>query len=95
MIAQRLIDRVDRAMVQPDGDAAAIGRLPAKVVRASRYMGFDGDGNPTLMQTPTGMITSIAQLTESTYAELPAPGAAGTLRKVTDTVRGVWMDTGS
>ena len=37
----------------------------------------------------------IAQLTESTYAELPAPGAAGTLRKVTDTVRGVWMDTGS
>ncbi len=95
MIAQRLIDRVDRTMTQPEGDAAAIGPLPAKVVRASRYMGFDGDGNPTMMQTPTGMVTSIAQLTESTYAGLPAPGAAGTLRKVTDNVRGIWMDTGS
>ena len=94
MIAQRLIDRVDRTMTQPDGDSANIGNLPAKVVRASRYLGFDGDGNPTMMQTPTGMVTSIAQLTESTYAGLPAPGAAGSLRKVTDSVRGIWMDTG-
>lgn len=94
MIAQRLIDRVDRTMTQPDGDSANIGSLPAKVVRASRYLGFDGDGNPTMMQTPTGMVTSLAQLTESTYAALPAPGAAGSLRKVTDSVRGVWMDTG-
>jgi hypothetical protein len=54
MIAQRLIDRVDRTMTQPDGDSANIGNLPAKVVRASRYLGFDGDGNPTMMQTPTG-----------------------------------------
>jgi len=46
------------------------------------------------MQTPTGMVTSLAQLTESTYAGLPAPGAAGSLRKVTDSVRGIWMDTG-
>lgn len=95
MIAQRLIDRVDRTMTQPDGDSANIGNLPAKVVRASRYLGFDGDGNPTMMQTPTGMVTSLAQLTESTYAGLPAPGAAGSLRKVTDSVRGIWMDTGT
>jgi len=95
MIAQRLIDRVDRTMTQPDGDSANIGSLPAKVVRASRYLGFDGDGNPTMMQTPTGMVTSLAQLTESLKAALPAAGAAGSLRKVTDDARGVWMDTGS
>lgn len=95
MIAQRLIDRVDRTMTQPDGDSENIGSLPAKVVRASRYLGFDGDGNPTMMQTPTGVLTAVAQLTESTYAGLPAPGAAGTLRKVTDSIRGVWMDTGA
>ena len=95
MIAQRLIDRVDRTMTQPDGDSANIGNLPAKVVRASRYLGFDGDGNPTMMQTPTGMVTSLAQLTESLKAALPAAGAAGSLRKVTDDARGVWMDTGS
>ena len=95
MIAQRLIDRADRTMAQPDGDSANIGNLPAKVVRASRYLGFDGDGNPTMMQTPTGMVTSLAQLTESLKAALPAAGAAGSLRKVTDDARGVWMDTGS
>ena len=94
MISQRLSERVDRALQLSDGDTAALGRLPAKTVRASRYLGFDGDGNPTMMQTPTGMVTSLAQLAESTVAALPAAGAAGSLRKVTDGVRGVWMDTG-
>ena len=94
MISQRLSERVDRALQLSDGDTAALGRLPAKTVRASRYLGFDGDGNPTMMQTPTGMVSPIAQLTESTIAALPAAGAAGSLRKVTDDARGVWMDTG-
>jgi len=47
-----------------------------------------------MMQTPTGMVTSIAQLTESTVAGLPAAGSAGELRKVTDSIRGIWMDSG-
>lgn len=94
MIDQRLSERIDRALRLSDGDSLEMGRLPVKGVRASRYLGFDGDGNPTMMQTPTGMVTSLAQLTESTYAGLPAPGAAGSLRKVTDSVRGIWMDTG-
>src|SRR5574343_97649 len=84
MIDQRLSERIDRALRLSDGDSLEMGRLPAKGVRASRYLGFDGDGNPTMMQTPTGVLTAVAQLTESTYAGLPAPGAAGTLRKVTD-----------
>lgn len=95
MIDQRLSERIDRALRLSDGDSTPLGRLPAKTVRASRYLGFDGDGNPTMMQTPTGMVTSIAQLTESTIAALPAAGAAGLLRKVTDGARGVWMDTGT
>ena len=95
MIDQRLSERIDRALRLSDGDSLEMGRLPTKLTRASRYLGFDGDGNPTMMQTPTGVLTSVAQLTESTYAGLPAPGAAGTLRKVTDSIRGVWMDTGA
>ena len=95
MVDQRLSERVDRTLRVSDGDSTPLGRLPAKTVRASRYLGFDGDGNPTMMQTPTAMVTSLAQLAESTVAALPAAGAAGTLRKVTDNVRGVWMDTGT
>jgi len=95
MIAQRLSERIDRALRLSDGDSVEMGRLPVKGVRASRYLGFDGDGNPTMMQTPTGVVTSLAQLTESLKAALPAAGAAGSLRKVTDDARGVWMDTGA
>ena len=94
MIDQRLSERIDRALRLSDGDSLEMGRLPVKSVRASRYLGFDGDGNPTMMQTPTGVVTSLAQLTESLKAALPAAGAAGSLRKVTDDARGVWMDTG-
>lgn len=95
MIDQRLSERIDRALRLSDGDSLEMGRLPVKGVRASRYLGFDGDGNPTMMQTPTGVVTSLAQLTESLKAALPAAGAAGSLRKVTDDARGVWMDTGT
>jgi len=95
MIAQRLIDRVDRTMTQPDGDSANIGNLPAKVVRASRYLGFDGDGNPTMMQTPTTEVIGLAQLTEIAYASLPAAGSAGKIYKVTSGSRGIWIDSGT
>lgn len=80
MIDQRLSERIDRALRLSDGDSLEMGRLPVKGVRASRYLGFDGDGNPTMMQTPTGVVTSLAQLTESLKAALPAAGAAGSLQ---------------
>jgi hypothetical protein len=95
MIAVRLKERIARSLRQPEGDSSDIGILPAKVVRASRYLGFDGDGNPTMMQTPDSETVAIAQLTESLLAALPAAGSAGTLYKVTDDVRGVWMDNGT
>jgi len=60
MIAQRLIDRVDRTMTQPDGDSENIGNLPAKVVRASRYLGFDGDGDGFGGQADTPACTAPA-----------------------------------
>ncbi len=95
MIDQRLSERIDRALRLSDGDSLEMGRLPGKSVRASRYLGFDGDGNPTMMTTPQGVLTPISQLTESLISALPAAGSAGSLRKVTDDARGVWMDTGA
>jgi len=37
----------DRTLRQPMNDAAAIGRLPAKADRASKYLAFDANGDPT------------------------------------------------
>ena len=95
MIAIRHRELINRSLHQPDGDTTAIAAIPPLVTRASRYLGFDGDGNPTMMQTPTGAVTTLVQLLESAYAALPAAGAAGTLYKVTDRSRGIWLDTGA
>lgn len=38
---------IDRSIRQPMNDAAAIGRLPAKADRASKYLAFDANGDPT------------------------------------------------
>jgi len=95
MIDQRLSERIDRALRLSDGDSLEMGRLPVKGVRASRYLGFDGDGNPTMMQTPTTEVIGLAQLTEIAYASLPAAGSAGKIYKVTSGSRGIWIDSGT
>lgn len=46
MLVQRLKDRVDRSLRQPDGDSAAIGILPSKVDRASKYHAYNAAGDP-------------------------------------------------
>lgn len=46
MWAQRLYELVTRSLRQPEGDAAAIDAIPAKVDRASKYLAFDSDGDP-------------------------------------------------
>src|SRR3990167_1646809 len=47
MIAQRIHELITRSLRQPDGDSADIAALPAKVTRASKYLTFHADGNPT------------------------------------------------
>jgi hypothetical protein len=47
MVAQRTQSLVERSLRQPDGDADDIDALPAKATRASKYLAFDADGNPT------------------------------------------------
>jgi hypothetical protein len=47
MLAQQTSNKIDRALRQPQSDAAAISELPSKVDRASKLMAFDADGNPT------------------------------------------------
>lgn len=47
MLAQRTRSITTRSLRQPDGDADTIDELPAKLTRASSFLYFDADGNPT------------------------------------------------
>ena len=55
-IVQRVKDLISRSLTQPDGDTAAIGRLPGQVNRANggsgSYMAFDANGDPTTLAIP-------------------------------------------
>lgn len=77
MIAQRLSDRIDRTLEQPEGDTANIGALPSKVDRASKYLFFDADGNPSV-STGTGTVSSVSTSMIEDDAVTLAKLAAGT-----------------
>ena len=57
LIEQRSREIATRTLRQPEGDTADIARLPAKVTRASMYLGFDSNGDPTALATPAGTAT--------------------------------------
>jgi len=77
MIAQRLSDRIDRTLEQPEGDTVNIGALPSKVDRASKYLLFDANGNPTV-STGTGTVSSVSTSMIEDDAVTLAKLAAGT-----------------
>jgi hypothetical protein len=52
-ICQEVAALIDRSLRQPNGDSATIGELPPKVDRASKYLIFDADGDPTVSTAPT------------------------------------------
>lgn len=54
MITQRLNDRLNRTLQQPEGDSANIIRLPAKITRAGKVLAFDTNGDPTVIDPFTG-----------------------------------------
>lgn len=45
----RLKDRIDRTLRQPDGDGTALTDLAPAVSRANKYLGFDANGQQTLI----------------------------------------------
>lgn len=64
MLIQRVADLIGRSLRQPDGDSANITTLPSKVSRASLYAGYDANGDPAALSTPTGTsITTAFSLT--------------------------------
>lgn len=69
MIAQRLSDRLDRAVTAPDYDITGVPlSLPAAAVRANNFLGFDSTGAPVPISgfpssaTTLGSVNSVAAL---------------------------------
>lgn len=78
LMLQRIRDLANRSLRQPDGDPVTVGFLPAVSQRLSKYLGFDGSGNPTALAAPTG--TSITSVFGQSLIDDPdAPTARATL----------------
>lgn len=78
MIAQRLSDRMDRAMVLPDGDPAAAMILPPLNLRALQFLGFDANGLPIGLQAVSGGTEASAYI-QSLFPAGDAPTARALL----------------
>jgi hypothetical protein len=63
MLEQRSRDLVSRSLTQPDGDVVNLNKLPAKVSRASLFLGFDVNGQPIATLPVNGTISSTTPVT--------------------------------
>lgn len=78
MLNQRTRDIAARSLQQPEGDSATIDRLPAKVDRASMYLGFDADGDPIALDAPADT-TAVSAFMATVLDATTAAAAAATL----------------
>lgn len=78
MLMQRLHDRVNRSLRQPDGDSADLAVLPAKVTRASTYLAFNAAGDP-IATTGTTEANPVSAFMATVLDDTTAAAARATL----------------
>jgi len=66
LLNQRTRDMITRSLRQPEGDSAAIDRLPPLVDRISKYLAFDASGDPIAVDPATASGTSVTTTGTST-----------------------------
>ncbi len=78
MLVQRLNDRVNRSVRQPDGDSADLAVMPSKVDRASKYMAYDAAGDP-IASNGTTEANPVSAFMATVLDDTTAAAAAATL----------------
>jgi hypothetical protein len=81
IMAQQNDSAIARSLRQPDGDTADIDRLPVKVTRATKVLGFDSDGDPvastlTLAAVESGATDAAASAAAASASESAAATSA-------------------
>lgn len=79
MLIQRVKDQINRTLQQPEGDAATISRLPAKVERASMFLAFDTDGDPIAAAGTSADLTPVSSFINTLLDDADAATARATL----------------
>ena len=76
VMTQQNSSQINRSLRQPDGDTADIDRLPAKVTRATKVLGFDSDGDPVASTLTLSAIESGSTDAAASAAAAAASAAA-------------------
>lgn len=76
--AQQLDERLDRSMTVPEFDTATSLELPTVANRASKYMAFDANGNPTATSGTTSDVI-VSSFMETVLDDANAAAARATL----------------
>ena len=93
MIVQQQDEQLGRALKLPVNSLLEDVDFPAP--GAGSFFRWSADGTRLEAATITATGVATATLTGSLKANLGTTDEAGTLRRVTDNIRGVWMSTGS
>lgn len=78
-IAQRLKRLILRSLRQPEHDSADVTELPDKVTRASKFLGFDSNGNPIAAAGTSANLAPVSAFANTLLDDADAPTARITL----------------
>lgn len=90
MAVQQLYETISRGLIAPISEGA-IAALPSKTSRASKFLGFDANGNPTTSIAVSGSVP----ITSGTWIPAIIPDTLGDFA-ITYTIQtGTWYQVGS